>query len=78
MQKIDGKQITIILTNDQLETLNRLAEKYGVPRATVIRTMMELGFTAYADLERIGAMKIGDAVTAFEKKLMSYRQPKLI
>jgi len=76
MQKIDGKYISAKVTPEQSQMLERLVKKHGKSQSAVLRTILDLGFTAYRDLERIGATRVADLLENYSYETLQAMRTK--
>ena len=60
MQKIDGKAVTIMMTDEIISEVARIAHRRGMPKARVYRMMIELGIDLHKDMERVGVVAAVD------------------
>lgn len=56
-KKTKDAQITFRLTSEELERLQKLADKYEIPRHRFIHNLLIVGLDTLEDLEKIGVVK---------------------
>jgi len=56
-KKTKDAQITFRLTSEELERLQKLADKYEIPRHRFIHNLVVVGLDTMEDLEKIGVVK---------------------
>lgn len=69
MQKIDGKQISIIIPDDLLKEVDRIAKRTGKKRADAIRTLLYFGCDIYSDFENVGIVSLAEVIHKAIKKI---------
>ena len=77
MHKIDGTRIALILTNEQISEIDRLAKRHGTTRSQMTRNMIDVGMTVTKDLEKVGIFRISEMVKGLKEMTQAHRQPKL-
>lgn len=78
MQKIDGRMISIVLTNEQLDRLDKIAKKQGLKRADVTRRIIDTGLDAYDTFALVGIPQMAGLVRRTRKACEKEIQPSLI
>lgn len=69
MQKIDGEKLHLIVPNDQLATIDRIAARLKLTRSQTIRNLLDVGVTVFEDFERIGVVRIAEILGKTKKAL---------
>jgi len=63
MQKIDGSNVHIIIPDDLLRELDRIAKRDKSTRSEVIRRFLGAGVDFYTDFERVGLVKLNEVMS---------------
>ena len=72
-----GRQITIRLTDEQIEKAEKLAKRHGRTRADVFRMMIDFGFFTYDQYSDVGVPQLAELFVKLRKKIRTLRQPSL-
>jgi predicted DNA-binding protein len=71
MQKIDGRRLAVIIPNEMLKRLDRVAKRQEMTRVQVMRNMMDVGLSVYEDFESVGVVRL---VEVFERTKKGIRK----
>jgi len=67
MQRIDGYNVHIIVPNDLLAEIDRIAKRQGLTRSETIRILTDCGVTVYKDFEKVGVVRISEMFSRMKK-----------
>lgn len=74
--KIDGRQIAVYLTDEQLRKMDRIAGRHGITRARVTRMLLDIGLDTYETYEMVGVPQLAEVVVRFREKLKEVSSSK--
>lgn len=69
MQKIDGERLAIIIPNEMISKLDRVAERLDLTRSQVMRNMIDVGLCVFEDFEKIGIIRLAEILGKTKKAL---------
>jgi len=67
MQRIDGSNVHIIIPDDLLKELDRIAKRDKSTRSEVIRRFLGAGVEFYTDFERVGIVRLNEVMIRMSK-----------
>lgn len=79
MQRIeDGLKTSIMLTEQQVEQLDKIAKRFGLRRAQAHRIVLEAGLEAYSVFENMGMSKLAELVIKTKRAVKKERQMSIL
>jgi len=75
MQKIDGHSVHLIIPNELLSEIDRIAERQGLTRSDIMRRFLDVGVEFFTDFEKIGVVKVSEV---FERIKATFHENKNI
>jgi len=70
MQKINGQNVHIIVPDEMLSEIDRIAKRQGFTRSETIRTLVECGSEIYRDFEKIGVVRMSEIMKRAKKTIL--------
>jgi hypothetical protein len=80
-QKIGEHRITITVSPEQLERIEKIMKRHDIKKAQVVRNVMDVGLDVYDELSIIGirgSYELYEKCKGWINKQKSFRQTRLI
>lgn len=81
MQKMDGKPVTVYMTNRQIEAIEKIAKRHEMRKSDVTRILLDIGIDTYEAYARIGVPQLAQIIKKAKRVIsdaaLSEKQPKL-
>lgn len=74
MQRIEGKQYTIIIPADAVELVDRLSKRHGIKETQAVRALFLLGNELYLDMEKVGIPQTAAFISTLKDRLHKDRR----
>ena len=78
MQKIHGPRITITITQEQEDQLQKIMKRHKLKRNQAVRKMMDLGLETYSTYEMIGVPQLAEITKRAKKAVQNDAMPRLV
>ncbi len=69
MQKIDGRKIDFVITDELLKEIDRIAKRTKQTRSEMMRNMLTLGTEIFQTYEAVGVVKMMEVSDSLKKTL---------
>ena len=78
MQRIPGKRIHVILTEEQLGVIERMERRHKYTRSEAIRVALNIGLDTYTEYEKVGVVQMAEIAKKARKAIELSIQPRLV
>lgn len=75
--KIQGRPVTIYLTDEQLERLEKIAQIHQIPRAEATRRMLDLGTDVYETYSGVGIPQLAELMKRARNACRNEMPPRI-
>lgn len=75
--KIEGRQVAVFLTDEQLVRLEKIAKRHKISRAEATRRMLDLGLDVYETYSSVGIPQLAEMVKRARRAMRNDVQPRI-